>query len=224
MLSNIFVIVIVCIASLAVQTDSFATHSRTLHRLGKTALRAASGDDKDYELELRSPCKINLFLRIMGRRENGYHDLASLFQTISLSDEMYFSRLPESATKDEMVCTDSELSVDDSNLVIKALNLMRSKTGVNQYFSVKLNKIVPMQAGLGGGSANAATAMFAFNKLCGFPATLGDLKEWSGDIGSDITFFFSTGTAYCTGRGEIIDPLPPLPEGERTLVHIVKPM
>ena len=76
---------------------------------------------------------------------------------------------------------------------------MRKKTGVNQYFKVLLDKKIPMQAGLGGGSGNAATAMHAFNVLCNFPAKTTDLETWSGEIGSDITFFFSSGTAYCTG-------------------------
>jgi len=180
----------------------------------------------EYELSLRSPCKVNLFLRITGKRPNGYHDLSSLFQTISLSDYMHFSKLPIGATRDELECSDPTLQVDDSNLVVKALNLMRSKSSFkNAYFRVRLDKIVPLQAGLGGGSGNAATAMFAFNKLTGFTASLADLQRWSGDIGSDITFFFSTGTAYCTGRGEIVEPLPPLPKSDANAlrIHVFKP-
>ena len=172
----------------------------------------------------RSPCKLNLFLRILGRRPNGFHDLASLFQAVSLSDTMYFSKLPDSATQDEMGCTAGDLPVDDSNLVIKALNLMRSKSGISDaYFKVYLDKNVPMQAGLGGGSANAATAMFAFNELMGQPVTMQQMVEWSGDIGSDITFFFTSGTAYCTGRGEIVTSMPALPGASQIKVHIFKP-
>ena len=100
---------------------------------------------------------------------------------------------------------------------------MRTKTGKQQYFKVFLDKRVPMQAGLGGGSGNAATAMHAFNTLCGYPGSLEELRLWSGDIGSDITFFFSTGTAYCTGRGEIVTPLAALPEWQDTKVHVFKP-
>ena len=128
-----------------------------------------SHDGGKWDISLKSPCKLNLFLRILGRRPNGYHDLASLFQAISLYDNMHFSKLPSGATKDEMTCSDGSLAVDDSNLVIKALNLMRKKTGLNEYFKVYLDKHVPMQAGLGGGSGNAATAMHAFNVLCGYP-------------------------------------------------------
>ena len=185
---------------------------------------STSTTNPDYELSLRSPCKINLFLRITGKRDNGFHDLASLFQTISLSDYMHFSLLPPGAAKDELVCSDSSLRIDDSNLVIKALDLMRIKSSVKDaYFKVRLDKTVPMQAGLGGGSGNAATAMYAFNKLTGFKHSLDELILWSGDIGSDITFFFSTGTAYCTGRGEVIEPLPTLPHSNNLKVHIFKP-
>ncbi len=96
-------------------------------------------------------------------------DLASLFQAISLSDYMNFTRLKPGATCDELTCSEKGLTVDSSNLVIKALELMRQKTGIKQHFKVHLNKLIPIQAGLGGGSGNAATAMFAFNKLCNFP-------------------------------------------------------
>lgn len=136
---------------------------------------------------------------------------------------MAFTKLPKDATEDLLICSDPSLHVDSNNLVIKALNLMRIKTGINQYFKVKLDKNIPMQAGLGGGSGNAATAMFAFNKLTSFPASQRDLKEWSADIGSDITFFFSSGTAYCTGRGEIVETLPSLPETHKATVHVFKP-
>lgn len=85
---------------------------------------------------------------------------------------MHFSKLPSNVQSDELLCSDKSLAVDGSNLVIKALDLMRKKTGINQYFRVLLDKYVPMQAGLGGGSGNAATAMHAFNKLCGLPGLL----------------------------------------------------
>lgn len=76
---------------------------------------------------------------------------------------------------------------------------------------VYLNKRIPPEAGLGGGSANAATALFASNELAGRPASLRELQAWSAELGSDITFFLSTGTCYCTGRGEVLHPQPALP-------------
>lgn len=193
------------------------------NRYRGSALSATLDESSSWELSLQSPCKLNLFLRILGRRDNGFHDLASLFQAISLADHMHFSKLDSGAQKDVLTCSDETLEIDDSNLVTKALNLMREKTGMSTYFKVHLEKNVPMQAGLGGGSGNAATAMYAFNNLCGSPASNDEMKLWSGDIGSDITFFFSTGTAYCTGRGEIVDPLPSLLDWENTAVHVFKP-
>ena len=91
-----------------------------------------------------------------------------------------------------------------------------------QHFWANLVKRVPAGAGLGGGSGNAATALWAANELCGRPASEADLLAWSGDIGSDISVFFSTGAAYCTGRGEIVrNEAPPLPLG--TKLCLVKP-
>ena len=80
--------------------------------------------------------------------------------------------------------------------MVKALDLMRTKTGIQQCFRLYLDKIVPMQAGLGGGSSNAATVMHGFNVLCGYPASQEDLLLWSGDIGSDKSFFFSSGVRF----------------------------
>eukprot|EP00899_Mesostigma_viride_P008772 jgi/Mesvir1/17897/Mv12966-RA.1 len=93
--------------------------------------------------------------------------------------------------------------------IIKAFALYRRKTGSNQFYWVHLDKKVPMGAGLGGGSGNAATALWAANELSGRLATEEQLREWAGEIGSDISFFFSTGCAYCTGRGEIVRDVPP---------------
>uniref|UniRef100_A0A0E0E3X6 4-(cytidine 5'-diphospho)-2-C-methyl-D-erythritol kinase n=1 Tax=Oryza meridionalis TaxID=40149 RepID=A0A0E0E3X6_9ORYZ len=127
-------------------------------------------------LNLFSPCKINVFLRITGKRPDGFHDLASLFH------------------------------------IIKALNLYRKKTGTDNFFWIHLDKKVPTGAGLGGGSSNAATALWAANQFSGCIASEKELQEWSGEIGSDIPFFFSQGAAYCTGRGEIVEDIRnPLP-------------
>ena len=172
-------------------------------------------------MSIFSPSKVNLFLRIVRRRPDGFHDLASLFHVIDLGDDMRFAR-SASVTRDTLVCSDDTIPLDGRNLVIKALDLFRAKTGVNQYFWVELEKKVPHGAGLGGGSGNAATAMWAANELCGRPATEEQLLEWSGDIGSDISVFFSTGAAYCTGRGEIVEDVdPPLPLD--TPMLLVKP-
>ncbi|KAI8474517.1 MAG: ribosomal protein S5 domain 2-type protein [Monoraphidium minutum] len=179
---------------------------------------ASAGDG----MQVFSPSKINLFLRIMRRREDGYHDLASLFHVIDLGDDMALEVLPRGAGADVLVCSDPTIPCDERNLVIKALNLYRRKTGLDTRFRVTLDKRVPHGAGLGGGSGNAATTLWAANELCGRPAGDRQLLEWSGEIGSDISVFFSLGAAYCTGRGEVVeDVAPPLPLS--TPLLLVKP-
>jgi len=180
--------------------------------------RSASGDSVD----LFSPAKINLFLRITKKREDGFHELASLFQTLAFGDTMKISKLPASATEDSIACNDPTVPRDGSNLVCKAADLFRKKTGSKQHFHIDLMKEVPAGAGLGGGSGNAATMLFAANQLCGLDYDEGELLEWSGDIVSDISFFFSSGTAYCTGRGEIVRDMPPLLDAEYPIL-LLKP-
>ncbi|CAI5490912.1 unnamed protein product [Closterium sp. Naga37s-1] len=160
-------------------------------------------------LTLFSPSKVNVFLRITRKRPDGYHELASLFHAISLGDTLKFSFSP-SNTRDALTTNAPGVPLDSSNLVIKALDLFRRKTGIQKYFWVHLDKKVPTGAGLGGGSGNAATALWAANRMCGNVASEADLLEWSADIGSDISFFFSQGAAYCTGRGEIVEDVTPI--------------
>ncbi|KAL2652797.1 hypothetical protein R1flu_020925 [Riccia fluitans] len=167
----------------------------------------SSGAMSRTNITLFSPSKINVFLRITGKRPDGYHDLASLFHVISLGDIIKFSISP-SKTKDSLTTSAVGVPLDEKNLIIRALNLYRKKTGSSTYFWIHLDKRVPTGAGLGGGSGNAATALWAANQLTGGLATEKELQEWSGEIGSDIPFFFSTGAAYCTSRGEVVKNIP----------------
>lgn len=188
------------------------------HRVYALGSRAAVESTR-----LFSPAKINVFLRIMRRREDGFHDLASLFHVINLGDYMDVSLLPEGATEDQLTCNWDDVPLDGSNLVIKAANLFREKTGLTSvFFRVHLEKNVPHGAGMGGGSGNAATMLWAANQLCGTPASTEQLLAWSGDIGSDISVFFSQGAAYCTGRGEIVENIDP-PIDLQTPLLLVKP-
>lgn len=125
-------------------------------------------------LTLFSPCKINLFLRILRKREDGFHDLASLFQAIGFGDTLELA--VRDASSDEFECNMEGVPTDSSNLVLRALQLMREKTGREQYYQTNLIKQCPAQAGLGGGSANAATAMWGANELMGRPATLDQVR------------------------------------------------
>mmetsp|Transcript_20219 Transcript_20219/g.44134 ORF Transcript_20219/g.44134 Transcript_20219/m.44134 type:complete len:404 (-) Transcript_20219:145-1356(-) len=200
-----------------------ATHSRTKRKArAKVASAAAKTGDK---MSLFSPAKVNLFLRIVGRRPDGYHDLASLFHTVSFGDTLDMEVLPTEAPKDELTCNLPGVPTDESNLVIRALNLFRKMSGETARFRLNLQKSTPAQAGMGGGSSNAAAALFGANALCGRPATNQDLIKWTEDpvIGSDATFFLSEGTAYCTGRGEVITPVGALPVPANMPIFLVKP-
>jgi 4-diphosphocytidyl-2-C-methyl-D-erythritol kinase len=167
-------------------------------------------------LTLSSPAKINLFLRILHRRPDGYHEVATAMQTIGLSDKLTLNL----ADSDHLSCTDPTIPTDDTNLVMKAVHLFRRRTGAAFGVHAHLEKRIPAQAGLGGGSSNAATTLWGLNALLGKPATENQLMSWAAEIGSDIPFFFSQGSAYCTGRGEKILPLTPFPQ---MAVTIIKP-
>lgn len=153
-------------------------------------------------LELLSPAKLNLFFRVLRKRPDGYHDIASLYQAVDCFDRLFFSP----AKTDLLTCSDPTLPCDSSNLVYKALQLFKTHFPFPESFHIHLEKKIPMQAGLGGGSSNAATTLWGLNELTGKRATLKELQELGALLGSDVAFFFSSGTAYCTGRGEVLTP------------------
>lgn len=157
-------------------------------------------------ITLRSPAKVNLFLRVLGKREDGYHSIASLMQTIDLCDTLTFRLSHE----DRLLCSYPHFPLDESNLIRKAARLFEKKTGIRSALHVEVVKRIPMEAGVGGGSSNAATTLWALNELHRRPAAPQDLQQWSAELGSDIPFFFSLGTAYCTGRGEVVQEIAPL--------------
>lgn len=168
-------------------------------------------------LHLRSPAKVNLFFKILGKRPDGYHEVATLMQAVALYDELSF----ESAERDALTCSDPKIPTDERNLILKAADLFRKKSGLPLFISVHLEKKIPHEAGLGGGSSNAATALMALNRLAGNPFSQTELQTWSAELGSDVPFFFApTGRALCTGRGEHVHVLEPV-EAESLL--IVKP-
>lgn len=157
-------------------------------------------------LSLFSPAKVNLFFRVLHKREDGYHDIASLYQAISLGDTLTVSL----AEEDRLTCDDPKIPCDEQNLISKALRVFREKTGYAFKVHFHVKKRIPVEAGLGGGSSNAATALFALKALS--PHVLDEeiLAKWACECGSDVSFFFSKGSAYCYGRGEEVALLPPL--------------
>lgn len=158
-------------------------------------------------IRLASPAKINLFLRVLRRRSDGFHELASLFQAIDLCDQLHLALSED----DQLLCNVPTIPTDRSNLVWKAVNLFRTKTNLSFRLKITLNKQIPAEAGLGGGSSNAATTLWGINRLLGNKVSQSELLEWAAELGSDVPFFLSTGTAYCTGRGEVVRNLPALP-------------
>lgn len=162
------------------------------------------------------------------RRPDGFHDLASLFQVIDLGDTLELQPLPSSASEDSLSCGAPGVPEDASNLVLRALALYRRRTGLSRRFRVLLQKRIPHGAGLGGGSGNCATALWAvdawtrLHEARGEGASAEDLALWGGELGSDVPVFFSQGSAYCTGRGEIVRSVPP-PLSLSTPLLLVKP-
>lgn len=173
------------------------------------------------DLSLFSPAKTNLFLRITRKREDGFHELASVFQALGLGDTLDISKL-DSGTDDILSCNVDEVPLDGKNLIIKAFQLFREQTGQKAFFRCDIDKQTPLEGGMGGGSSNCATALWAANKLCGSPASNEQLIEWGGKLGSDVSFFLSLGTAYCTGRGELIENIPSIPTPKGSF-WVVKP-
>ena len=137
----------------------------------------------------KSYAKINWSLRITGKRADGFHDLETVFQTISLHDELTFH--PSDTLS--LTCDDPSIPVDDTNLVIRAAR------AVNATAAIDLRKRIPAGGGLGGGSSNAAATLQELGR--------GDLHEIALSLGSDVPFFLICGTAYATGRGEVLTPL-----------------
>ena len=156
------------------------------------------------QLTLFSPAKLNLFFRVLKKRPDGYHEIASLFQAIDLGDTLTIAP----AKKDALLCN---VSVHGPNLVMRAADLFREKTGIDRAFSFTLEKKIPLEAGLGGGSSNAATTLWGLNELTGAKVDQETLAKWGAELGADVAFFFSKGRAYCEGIGEILTPLPPAP-------------
>lgn len=159
-------------------------------------------------LTLFSPSKINLFFKLVDKRADGFHSIFSLFQSISLGDELQLAL----ATKTLLSCTDPNVPLDNSNLVLRALAVfneeLQKRGRESLAVQMHLIKRVPIQSGLGGGSGNAATALWGFNELATRPLSEAELCALAGQIGSDAAFFFSRGSALCSGKGELIQELP----------------
>lgn len=157
-------------------------------------------------LEKSSPCKVNLLLNILGKRPDGFHELETVFHPVNLCDGLSFERGGGAVA---LTCSDASLPVDSRNLVHRAATAFLSAAGIRDGVKIHLEKKIPLAAGLGGGSGNAATTLLGLNELFGAPLPMEKLHESAAALGSDIAFFLQNKPALATGRGENIQPLEP---------------
>jgi 4-diphosphocytidyl-2-C-methyl-D-erythritol kinase len=162
--------------------------------------------------------KINLGLKILRRRPDGYHDICTIMQSVDLADRLNFYP----ADQDRLTCSDAALPAGPDNLVLRAAALFKRRLPApGPSFHIHLEKHIPVGGGLGGGSADAAATLRGLNHLCGQPLAPEELAGLAGQLGSDVPFLLRGGTALAQGRGEVLTPL--VWEGERCFYVLVYP-
>jgi 4-diphosphocytidyl-2-C-methyl-D-erythritol kinase len=159
-------------------------------------------------LEKKSFCKVNLLLNILGKRADGFHELETVMQPVNFCDELFFERGGKGI---QLSSSDKNLPVDSRNLVFRAADNFLSVSEISDGVKIHLEKKIPLAAGLGGGSGNAATTLLALDELFGQPLATEKLYEIASTLGSDIPFFLQHKPALATGRGEKIQPLENFP-------------
>lgn len=169
----------------------------------------------DEGITLRAPAKINLTLEVLGRREDGFHEIRSIFQAVDLCDTL--SLKPRRAGTD-FRCSQPHLERED-NSVVRAAALVREATGCRKGISIYLEKAIPEASGLGGHSSDAAACLLGLNRLWGLGLPRERLAGLAARLSSDAVFFLSPGTALVEGRGERITPLPPL-TGSKAVIMV----
>ncbi len=150
-----------------------------------------------------APAKINLFLEVLKKRLDGYHELQTLMVALELFDTLVLQ--PDSGDL-TLTCTHPGLSTGSENLVLKAARLLQEQTGCSRGAKIRLVKRIPMAAGLAGGSTDAAATLLGLNRLWKLSLSTDELTQLAGRIGSDVAFFLHTPAAWCTGRGELVTP------------------
>jgi len=159
-------------------------------------------------LQKKSSCKVNLLLNILGKRADGFHELETVMQPVNFCDELIFER---GANGVHLSCSDKTLPTDSRNLVFRAAENFLAAAKISDGVKIHLGKKIPLAAGLGGGSGNAATTLLALNELFGQPLPLAKLDELAAALGSDIPFFLYGKPALATGRGEKVELLENFP-------------
>ncbi len=157
-------------------------------------------------LTILAPAKLNLTLEVLGEYQDGFHEIRSVIQTISLCDSLHFQLGQNVEFKSDMPDW-----IPEESLVSKTTGLVRKATGCTKGVTIEVNKRIPWLSGLGGDSSDAAATLRGLNKLWGLGLSLKELLEFAAQLSSDVSFFLYGGTALAAGRGEIVTPLPALP-------------
>lgn len=168
----------------------------------------------------QSPCKVNLLLNILRKREDGFHELETVMQPVQLCDQLEVSKSPSGVT---ITCTNAALPVDGSNLVHKAATAILAAAGITDGVKIHLEKNIPLAAGLGGGSGNAAHTLCAVNELFDLPLNSARLQELAAALGSDVPFFLQSQPALAYGRGELVQALAPFPALRGAHILLIHP-
>ena len=158
-------------------------------------------------IRLPSFAKINWSLRVLGRRPDGYHEISTTLQTISLHDDLLFER--NDSGEISFWCDDPNIPIGEDNLVVRAARSLKERYSLAAVgVDIRLHKRIPTKAGLGGGSSNAAVTLLALNRLWQIAAAVPDLATIAGNIGADVPFFLFGGSAVATGTGTTLSELP----------------
>ena len=160
-------------------------------------------------IRLKARAKINLGLDVIGRRENGYHDVRMVMQTVGLYDRIIMTRIPEEEIR--IKTNIGFLPVNENNLVYKAIMLMKNKYKLDGGIEVDLNKFIPVAAGMAGGSSDAACALFGMTRLFELNVPMKELMKLGVEIGADVPYCLMRGTALAEGIGEKLTRLPDMP-------------
>jgi len=171
-------------------------------------------------LEIKSHCKVNFLLNILGKRPDGFHELETVMHPVALHD---FLTLDRSGNGIQLTCSDPSLPADSKNLVYRAAEAFLKLAGISEGVKIHLQKKIPMAAGLGGGSGNAASTLLGLNQLFHSPASATQLAEIAATLGSDIPFFLQNRPALATGRGEKVSSLDFFPSLKGHYILLIHP-
>jgi 4-diphosphocytidyl-2-C-methyl-D-erythritol kinase len=156
-------------------------------------------------VDIHAPAKVNLGLRVLRKRSDGYHEILSVLQTVDLRDRLRFERAPTGTT--EIVCDHPSIPTDEGNLIWQTAERLRADAGVREGMRVVVEKAIPAGGGLGGGSADAAATLVALNEMWGLGLPTRRLARLASALGSDVPFMLQRGTAIARGRGERLQPV-----------------